>query len=73
MDKHMVFIYIPKNKYPKVREQLAKDSGNSSVKHMDIPVFYADQNSKAVFTSISDASAYAHTKHKLSRFVEAGK
>jgi hypothetical protein len=71
--KHMIFIVIPAGKFPKTRMQLAKDSKKKLILNMSVPVFYADEDSRIVFTSPESASEYAHSKRKSARFVEAGK
>jgi hypothetical protein len=70
--KHMIFVVIPKGKFPKTRMQLAKDSGKKSVLDMSLPVFYADEDSRILFTDPERASAYALSKYKGARFVAAG-
>jgi hypothetical protein len=70
--KHMVFIHIPKGKFPKTRHQLAKDSGNKELLNMNLPVYYADHDSKIVFTNAGKADAYAWFKDKIAMFAEAG-
>jgi predicted dinucleotide-binding enzyme len=71
--KHMIFIVIPSGKFPKTRKQLAKDSGNKQVMNMSLPVFYADEDSRLVYTDIKTAELIAARQGKFARFVEAGK
>ena len=67
----MIFIAIPRGKFPKTRKQLAKDSGNPELTNMNLPVYYADSNSRIVFTDDRKADAYAWVKKKIAMFVEA--
>ena len=69
----MIFIVIPRDRFPKTRLQLAKDSGKKEVLNAKLSVFYADENSKVIFTNPDLADAYAHAHGRIARFVEAGK
>jgi hypothetical protein len=71
--KHMIFIVIPKGKFPKTRKHLAKDTGNKSLMIMDNPVYYADEDSRLAYPSIMMAKICAAQHGKIPRFVEAGK
>jgi hypothetical protein len=73
MKNPMVFIAIPKQKYPKTRLQLAKDSGKKELTNMNKPVFYADKDSRIVFTKVDDAKEYALSHNAAPAFVEAGR
>lgn len=71
--KEMVFIVIEEGKFPKTRKQLAIDAGKKSLTNMKLPVFYADENSKMTFTSLSLLQEYCRAKKITPRFVAAGK
>jgi hypothetical protein len=71
--KEMVFVLIPAGKFPKTRKQLAKDSGKKAVTNMSLPVFYADEDSKVIFTDLAYVDAYARSKKRKAVFVEAGR
>jgi len=70
--KQMVFIIIPKGKFPKTRKQIANDSGKKGVTNMKMDIMYADEDSRIVFTDLDVLKAWCKLKKVIPLFVEAG-